>query len=437
MTSNREGAAMVIGKGFDDGLLDLSEAGRITEQALKDEDFDGKSVLAVIPDNTRSGPLKHFFRLFCDLLLPRTKKLDFLVALGTHAPMSEDALLRLVGLNDPEVAKRCVRVKVMNHRWDKPESFRTAGVIPSSEVRELSGGLLEREVTVAVNKLVFDYDRVIIWGPVFPHEVAGFSGGYKYFFPGIAGREIIDLTHWLGALITSMEIIGVKDTPVRRVIERASSLMGLSTLCFCPVVSGERDLAGLFAGDPVEAWSAAADLSARVHVVRLEQPVKKALAVMPRLYDDLWTGAKGMYKLEPVIADRGEVIIYAPHIREVSFVHGRLIDEIGYHVRDYFVEQWDRFKEFSWCVLAHSTHVRGSGTFKRGKERPRIKVTLATGIPRERCERINLGYRDPASIDPEKWKEKEGVLFVPRAGEMLYRLAPEKTAEKKGAERKR
>jgi nickel-dependent lactate racemase len=147
---------------------------------------------------------------------------------------------------------------------------------------------------------------------------------------------------------------------------------------------------------------------------------------MPAMYDDLWTAAKGMYKLEPVIADGGEVIIYAPHLSEVSFVHGKLLDEIGYHCRDYFVKQWARFRRYPWGVLAHSTHLRGAGSYENGAEHLRIRVTLATGIPEERCRRINLGYRDPATVDLEalRGREKEGVLVVPKAGEMLYRLQP-------------
>ena len=89
--------------------------------------------------------------------------------------------------------------------------------------------------------------------------------------------------------------------------------------------------------------------------------------------------------MEPVIADGGEVIIYAPHIHEFSVVHGKVIREIGYHVRDYFVKQWDRFKDYPWGVLAHSTHLRGIGTFENGIEHPRIQVTLATGISAEEC----------------------------------------------------
>jgi hypothetical protein len=143
------------------------------------------------------------------------------------------------------------------------------------------------------------------------------------------------------------------------------------------------------------------------------------------MYDDLWTAAKGMYKLEPAIADGGEVVIYAPHITEVSYTHGHIIDQIGYHVRDYFLKQWDRFEDYPWGVLAHSTHLRGIGTFENGVERPRIRVTLATSIPEERCRRINLGYMDPATIDIAEWegREAEGILVVPKAGEMLYKIS--------------
>jgi hypothetical protein len=142
------------------------------------------------------------------------------------------------------------------------------------------------------------------------------------------------------------------------------------------------------------------------------------------MYDELWVGGKCMYKLEPVVADGGELIIYAPHIHEVSVVHGALIESIGYHCRDYFLKQWDKFKDIAWGTLAHSTHVRGVGTYEDGVEHCRIQVTLATGIPEETCCKINLGYRDPASIRFEDYKDREdeGILFVPKAGEMLFRL---------------
>jgi nickel-dependent lactate racemase len=276
---------------------------------------------------------------------------------------------------------------------------------------------------VTINKLIYNYDQIIICGPVFPHEVVGFSGGNKYFFPGISGADVINLTHWVGALITCYEIIGTMHTPVREIINRAASLIQLQKSCFACVVKG-NDLSGVYFGSPEDAWAEAAKLSSQTHMLYPEKPFHTILSVMPHLYDDIWTGAKGMYKLEPVCADGGEVIIYAPHIDEVSYVHGKVLDEIGYHTRDYFIKQWDKFKHYPWGVIAHSTHVKGMGTYENGVEKPRVRVTLATKVPEERCKRINIGYRDPATINPQDFanKEKEGILLVPKAGEMLYRL---------------
>ncbi len=266
---------------------------------------------------------------------------------------------------------------------------------------------------------------MIICGPVFPHEVAGFSGGTKYLFPGIAAPEIIHLTHWLGALVTSYEIIGTLDTPVRAVIDRAAARLD-TPLSLVALVVTHEGVAGAFVGPPAEAWREAARLSARRHIVWLERPYARILSVMPAMYDDLWTAAKGAYKAEPAVADGGEVVILAPHVREVSTVHGRLIEQIGYHCRDYFLAQWDWFGGYPGGILAHSTHVKGLGTFDAasGRESPRITVTLATGISEARCRHVNLGYRNPASLDVEAWQQEAGDtgLVVPRAGELLFRV---------------
>ncbi|HEY65013.1 MAG TPA: DUF2088 domain-containing protein [Caldilineae bacterium] len=419
--------AMVIGKGYPDRWLSESEVREVMRAGLEQADLTGKRVLIIIPDGTRSGPVGLFFRLFHELLWGEVAALDYLIALGTHKPMSEEAIHRRLGVTPQEMAERYAGVRVFNHDWENPETFRTLGVIPASEIEELSDGLFAQEVPVAVNKMIFEYDQVIICGPVFPHEVVGFSGGNKYFFPGISGWDLINFTHWLGAVITSFKIIGTKHTPVRAVINRAAALIDVPKLCVSFVVKDEG-VAGVYVGSPEEAWEHAADLSAQVHIIYVDKPFRQVLSIMPEMYDDIWTAAKGMYKLEPVVEDGGEVIIYAPHITELSYTHGKLLDEIGYHVRDYFLKQWDRFKHYPWGVLAHSTHLRGMGTYENGVEKPRIQVTLATGIPKERCERVNLGYRDPATINPEEWmgREDEGILVVPHAGEMLYRLKSQK-----------
>jgi nickel-dependent lactate racemase len=190
----------------------------------------------------------------------------------------------------------------------------------------------------------------------------------------------------------------------------------------CSVVT-HAGVVGLFFGTPEEAFSAAADLSAQVHIRWQKQSYRQVLSVLPTMYDELWVGSKGMYKVEPVVADGGEVILYAPHLREISVTHGAVIRQIGYHVRDYFVKQWDKFQHLPWGVLAHSTHLRGLGTFEDQIEHPRIQVTLATGLSEETCRAINLGYRDPLTITPQDWdgREDAGLLLVPRAGEYLYR----------------
>lgn len=415
---------MVVGRGYEQGSLAEDEVRELTAGALESLDLEGKRVLIIIPDTTRTAPLPLFFRLLYDLIGTRVAAMDYIVALGTHPPLSEEGLNDLLGLSPEERNSTYAKVNVFNHRWDLPDTLRTVGLISEEEIRRLSGGLMEGEVPVALNRKIFDYDQLIICGPTFPHEVVGFSGGLKYLFPGLAGPQIIDATHWLGALLTNMRLSGARETPVRDMINRAASFVAVPVLCLALVMRG-GDLAGLYIGTPEEAYEHAADLSAKLNIVYVDRPFERVLSVAPPMYDDLWTGAKAMYKVEPAIADGGEVIIYAPHITEVSYTHGQLIDQIGYHVRDYFVEQWDRFRHFPGAVLAHSTHLRGVGAFdaQRNIESPRIQVSLATGIPEERCRRVNLGYHDPNAIDLEEWanREDEGILLVRKGGEMLYR----------------
>ena len=419
--------ATVSGAGARTRAMTEAEIRALLAEALGAADLAGRRVLVIIPDSTRTAPIALMSAILSEILGAEVDALDYLVALGTHPAMDDAALSRLLGREVKD--GRAGASRVFNHRWDLPETFVTFGTITASEVAAVTGGRLEMDVPVRLNRLVGEldsdspYDRIIVCGPVFPHEVAGFSGGNKYFVPGVAGPEIIDVTHWVGALLTSRGIIGVRDTPVRRLIDRAASFVPTPSLLIALVMHGQA-LQGVFVGDMEEAWRAATELSADLDIVWVERPFQRVLSVMPEMYDDLWTGAKGMYKLEPAIADGGEVVIYAPHITEVSYVHGHHLDEVGYHVRDYFLAQWDRFKHIPWGVLAHSTHLRGDGTFVDGVEKPRIRVTLATGIPKERCERIGLGYMDPHSVVLREWesREDEDILLVPRAGEKLYRV---------------
>lgn len=415
---------MLLGTGSTTQALTPDDVRHLLAQTFDALPLDGKRVLVIIPDGTRTAPIPLLFRLLYGQLGQRAARLDYLIALGTHPPMTDAAIDRLVGVNEDERAAMYPKTQIFNHRWDQPEALQTIGVISREEAARLTDGLLVEEVPVRLNRMIDDYDQVVICGPVFPHEVAGFSGGAKYLFPGVAGADIINFTHWLGALVTSMRTIGVKDTPVRRVIHRAAEFVSRPLLCLALVMRGEA-LNGFYSGSYVEAFNAAADLSAQFHIIMAPRAFRRVLSLPARHYDDLWTAAKAMYKTEPAIADGGEVIIYAPHLTEISYTHGRLIDQVGYHVRDYFLGQWERFKDVPGSILAHSTHVKGTGTYDRagGIETPRIQVTLATSIPEERCRRVNLGYLDYRQIDPQSWAghEDDGLLVVHNAGEMLYR----------------
>ncbi len=412
-----------------DRALSEEEIEETIVRAVAGWNLDGKRVLVVVPDGTRTMPLPLFFRLLAKHLLPLVQALDFIVALGTHPYLDQAEVLRLFGLSEDERRERYAQVGLLIHRWKDSRTFVELGQIPGREVQALSEGRLHRSIDVRINRAALEHDHIIICGPVFPHEVVGFSGGNKYFFPGLSTGAIIDQTHWLGALLTSNAIIGHKHTPVRRLIDRAAQMIPIPRHALCAVVT-QHGVAGLFAATPEEAWSRAADLSAQLHVVYVERPYRRVLAALPEMYDELWVGAKGMYKTEPVVADGGEVILYAPHLQSISQTHGVWIEKVGYHVAEYFQKQWDQFLDIPLAVLAHSTHVKGPGTYTDGVERPRIQVTLATGIPEAVCRSVNLGYANPASIDPEDWagREGQGILLVRHAGETLYRLIADQPA---------
>jgi lactate racemase len=390
--------------------------------------FGGQKVLVLIPDHTRSLPLPFLFRTLVEIL-HETRQLDFMVALGTHPALNEENLNKLVGITAAERATKYTQIGLLNHAWDDPAALATLGMMEQDEIKALAGehwhASLPNQVAIRLNRAALEYEHILILGPVFPHEVAGFSGGAKYLFPGISGPEMINATHWLGALAGVVGTIGLAETPVRAMIHAAALRLATPVTLAALVIEGHQPC-GIFIGDVIEAWQAAARLSAERNVVWCDAPYRRVLSCAPPMYDELWTAAKAMYKLEPAVAVGGEVIIHAPHLAVVSEVHGRYIGEIGYHILPYFLNDWERFKHIPLGVLAHSTHLRGSGVMENGIEKPNVRVTLASQIPPEECARLNLGYLDPATVNVDKWKDRqaEGLLHVPRAGEMLYRVRP-------------
>jgi nickel-dependent lactate racemase len=414
-------------------VLTESARGRVTADDLRQFIVSGlsaaglerRSVLVVVPDATRTVPLPEIFAAVHEALAGRVSRLNVVIALGTHRAMTEAELDAHFGVEPGGWDVRYPGVGRHNHAWWDPSTFRRLGTLGREEVRDISGGLLDEPIPVRLNQLAVEHDVVIIAGPVFPHEVVGFSGGTKYLFPGIGGPEMIDTSHWLGALIGVHDVIGVPGvTPVRALIDRAASLLPTRQLCLAMVVADGTAVHGAFLGEPRAAWAEAAALSARTHIEYVPRPYRRVLSIVPPMYEDLWTAAKGFYKLDPVTADGGEIVLLAPHLSEVSVTHGEHIEQVGYHCRDYLLGHLSRFRAIPRAVLAHSAHLRGKGTWSpETGERCRIGTVLATGIPADLCHALNLGHHPPQDIDVEAWAEAEDTLVVRKAGEHLYRLA--------------
>lgn len=419
--------------GGPESRLGAGEARAFVEKQLAGHDIDGKRVCIIIPDGTRSGPHALMVKAAYDAIADRAGQITILIALGTHAAMSAQQIADLLEVPLEKLEDRFSRATIVNHDWHNPDAVVSLGEIPAEEIERLTQGLLtDRSMDVQVNRLVAEADIDLVVGPVFPHEVVGFSGGNKYFFPGCSVHDVIDISHWVGALITASEIIGTLGiTPVRQLIDSASELIDAERLALTYVATTGADdqpvLRSIAFGTTEAAWAANAKVAAHTHITYLERPMRRIVSKIPTMYEDLWTGAKGVYKLEPVCADGGEIIVYAPHITEISEMHPGLA-EIGYHCIDYFTSQWDRFKDHPWGELAHSTHVRGKGTYnpETGKETLRCSITLASQVPEETCRAYNLNYLDPDTLDWDAYDKDPDTLVVEHAGEILHRLESER-----------
>ena len=409
MTETIGGATEVLGDAAVAAFVEAQFAGL---------DLDGRSLCLVIPDATRQCPLPLLLGAVQRAVEGRVRSCRAVVALGTHAAMTEEAMQAMVGVDG---------LDVVNHEWWDDATLAPLGTLAAEDVARWSDGRLAEDVPIRVNRLVVESDVTVIIGPVLPHEVIGFSGGHKYLFPGLSGQELIDVTHWLGALITSAEIIGTKGiTPVRALVEAAAELVPGEHHALCVVVDHDTGrLHHAAFGDPRSAWAAAADVAAETHIEYLDVPVRRVVSLVAPRYADLWTGAKGFYKVEPVVADGGEVVVFAPHITQIAATHPGL-DTIGYHCRDWFLAHWDEVKDLPRGELAHSTHLFGAGTYDPiDGERQRVRVTLATGIPEDVVRQANLGHVDPAEVDLAAAEADPETLVVHDAGEVLYRLRPQ------------
>lgn len=406
----------------DEGYISEKDTRRCITKTLADLELSGR-VVAIIPDLTRTAPVDLFFKSTCDVLLPELDELDFLVALGTHPKLDDEDIAELTGMGKTEREELYGdKVEIYNHKWNSPEELKCIGKIDSSKVGKISEGMMEEEINIEINKCILNCDHVLVFGPVYPHEVTGFSGGYKYFLPGVSGPEIIDKFHWLGALLTVPQVIGKKWTAPREIINLAGSFVDVPITAFNVVLEGDRPC-GIFCGEIEKSWSRAVDLSSKRNIRYKDRKFDTVIAKIPDIYQEIWTAGKGAYKLTPIVKDGGDLILYGPHIDAISETHGEEIKKVGYHVIDYFLERPERFSEISPLVQAHSSHVKGVGEINEGVESPRINVKLATNISEEICREVNLNYVDPDKLNFERYKKNESALVVENAGEQLYRVS--------------
>src|SRR5207253_10203228 len=191
---------------------------------------------------------------------------------------------------------------IFDHHWDRESELTTLGTIDADVIAKHTGGLLRESVKIRLNAHLApgQYDVVLVLGATVPHEVAGFAGGAKYFFPGVAGPELTHLTHWLGALATIEKVIGRVETPTRRVIEAAAAFVPARVISFTSVSTRDQDSLqthALFAGDIYESFRRAAAVSSKVHIKYIGRKYKRVVALLDRHYDELWVGGKASYKL--------------------------------------------------------------------------------------------------------------------------------------------
>lgn len=404
--------------------MDLCTLTGIVEQAL-DAIQPDERVLAIIPDKTRDDNTHVLFPIANEFLTKRgAASFDVLVAQGTHPPMSESQKLSKIGATN-------FSGHLFDHRWDEPDELITLGELSAETVQRLTGGLLEQAVPVSINKLLAPgiYDTVLVFGATVPHEVAGFAGGAKYFFPGVAGPELTHTTHWLGALAGIENIIARVDTPTRRLIEAAADLIPARIISLNTVVSreldGELTTYALFTGDIRDAFRHAAEVSRQVHVCYTGRKYKRVIALLDPHYDELWVGGKASYKLGAIVEEGGELIIYAPHLTKISETHGALIEKYGYAPLEVVRDMLGVSQELreNLCIAAHLAHVAYAGRLDdTGKVVPRYKITMASGLNEETCRRVNLGYLDHGSFDYEALRCDRDTLIVENAGRDLYQV---------------
>jgi len=345
-------------------------------------------VLAVPPDFTRfhsqAGKLtEYIWNYFGDNLT------DILPATGTHYPMSDKEIEIMFG----SIPRKLFR----QHDWRN--GLTTVGEVPSSYVNEVSGGIVDYNISLPVDNLLVEgkHDLILSIGQVVPHEVIGMANYNKNIFVGTGGRDVINKTHFLGAAYGMERIMGRANTPVRAVLNYGSDhfTRHWPIVYILTVIGrngqGKLAMRGLFIGDDIECFNRAAALSLQVNFQLLDEPLMRVVVYLdPSEFKSTWLGNKSIYRTRMAIADGGELIILAPGLAEFGEDAGidSLIRKYGYIGTPKILELtgMERDLQNNLSAAAHLIH---------GSSEGRFSITYCPGkISKEEIESVNFQYAD-------------------------------------------
>jgi len=346
-----------------------------------------RKVLLLPPDFTRGHSQAGLIvQILYRMLAPKTQ-VDIMPALGTHVPLSRDERLEMFGPDIPEK-----RFLVHNWRTDVVK----IGEVPASYVAEVSEGLVDYAVDVEVNSRLLDpgYDAIMSIGQVVPHEVVGMANYTKNVLVGCGGKSMIDKTHFLGAVYGMERLMGRDHSPVRRVFDYAEEhfLCSLPLQYILTVTTAERGrptIKGLFAGRDRSLFEEAVRLSRKHNFDLLDKPLRKVVVYLdPSHFKSTWLGNKAIYRTRMAIADRGELIIIAPGVRQ--FGEDQLVDGL---IRKYGYSGTPRILE----MVRQNEDLRGSlsaaAHLIHGSSEGRFDIVYAPGhLTRTEIEGVGFGY---------------------------------------------
>lgn len=325
-----------------------------------------KRVLLLPPDMSRfHSDAGNLTQILYKLLAPQAQ-VDIMPTIGTHFVMTEHELREMFG---PDIPLACFKA----HDWK--EGVRVLGEVPGEKIREFSEGALDYAMQVAINTLLFDgnYDLILSMGQIVPHEVIGMANYTKNICVGVGGSDMINKSHFLGAVYGMEKIMGRIDTPVRKALNYAfdTFVKQLPIYFIMTVLSKEQGklaMRGLYCGNDEEAYRMAAKLSQQVNLDLLDEPLNKAVVYLdPSEFKSTWIGNKAIYRLRMAMADHGELIILAPGLKGFGEdpENDRLIRKYGYHGTPATMQAVAEQEELrkSLGAAAHLIHGSSEGRF--------------------------------------------------------------------------